>query len=238
MKTTFLKSNSYNVTLAGAALSESLDLSFLEYRSRRVTGNAGTGQQPSRAQRPRLPSQDVSLSLTRPDVSYTPRPTPQQRAPTSYEVRGAVVASISAGKRRAEPIGNEHTDYDNSESSSSSVETLHITHSTEFAMHLDEDKATVTGGGGSVAMVGFANISGSLQQTLRKHHSVGVTSTISVERTSQITVPAHKHVRVTLKWKRIWQDGIVNLRTTTGVQIAVPYSMTVDLSFDKKTRDL
>ncbi len=70
------------------------------------------------------------------------------------------------------------------------------------------------------------------------HHSVGVKSTFTVQRMSEIRVPARKHVRVTLTWKRIWQDGIVNLRTTQGVDVAVPYSLTVDLGFDKKTDDV
>jgi hypothetical protein len=216
-------------------LSGSLDSPIFP-RIPRDAGGAETGQQPSHL-RPRLLSDDVRDYRRRLHADTT-QPATRPSAPPSYPMKGAVVASIAAGKRRAEPIGSEDTEYDNSESSSSSVETLHITHSTEFAMHLEEEKATVGGGGGSVALIGFANISGSLQQTLRRHHSVGVTSTFTVERTSQITVPAHKHVRVTLNWKRIWQDGVVNLRTTAGAQVAVPYSMTVDLSFDKKTVDV
>jgi hypothetical protein len=166
------------------------------------------------------------------------RVAPQQRAPEMYSMDGATLASIEAGGRRAEAIGTEQIDFDNSKSSSSSVETLHITHSTEFAMRFDQERATLSGGGASVALIGFAGISGSLQQTLRSHHSVGVTSTFTVQRISEIQVPARKHVRVTLTWKRIWQDGVVKMRTTSGVKVAVPYSMTVDLGFDKKTVDV
>ena len=150
----------------------------------------------------------------------------------------ATVVSIKTGKRRSEPIGTEQIDFDNSGSSSSSVETLHITHSTEFAISFSEERATVAGGQGSVGLIGFADISGSLQQTLRTHHSVGVTSTFTVERISEIQIPPRKHVRVTLAWKRIWQDGIVDLRTKQGAEVAVPYSLTVDLGFDKKTIDV
>jgi hypothetical protein len=150
----------------------------------------------------------------------------------------ATVVSITTGKRRSETIGTERTDFDNSGSSSSSVETLHITHSTEFAIAFSEEKARVAGGQSSVGLIGFADISGRLEQTLRAHHSVGVKSTFTVERTSQIQVPARTHVRVTLTWKRIWQDGIVNLRTKSGTDVAVPYSLTVDIGFDKKTVDV
>ncbi len=135
-------------------------------------------------------------------------------------------------------MGTEQIDFDNSNSSSSSVETLHITHSTEFAISFDQERATAAGAGTSVTLLGFAAVSGGLQQTLRSHHSVGVKSTFTVQRISEIRVPARKHVRVTLTWKRIWQDGIVNLRTTQGVDVAVPYSLTVDLGFDKKTDDV
>ncbi len=51
-------------------------------------------------------------------------------------------------------------------------------------------------------------------------------------------MPPRKHVRVTLAWKRVWQDGVIKLSTRAGEQIELPYSMTVDLSFDKKTVDL
>jgi hypothetical protein len=163
----------------------------------------------------------------------------RQPAPTpTYSMDRATVASIAAGERRAEPMGTEQIDFDNSNSSSSSVETLHITHSTEFAISFDQERATTAGARTSVTLLGFAAISGSLQQTLRSHHSVGVKSTFTVQRISEIRVPARKHVRVTLTWKRIWQDGIVNLRTTQGVDVAVPYSLTVDLGFDKKTDDV
>jgi len=150
----------------------------------------------------------------------------------------ATVTGITSGKRRSEPIGTEVINFDNSNSSSSSVETLHITHSTEFAISFDEERATMAGAGTTVSIVGFGGIEGNVQQTLRRHHSVGVTSTFTVQRISEVTVPAHKHVRVTLSWKRIWQDGIVNLTTRGGLEIAMPYALTVDLSFDKKTDDV
>jgi hypothetical protein len=208
-----------------------------------AAGGTGTGS-PAAAMRRRSSSDDLSkrwsdlglgIHVTQPARDPV---APQHPAPVMYSMDGATIASIAAGKRRAEAMGTEQIDFDNSNSSSSSVETLHITHSTEFAMRFDQERATLSGGGASVGLIGFAGISGGLQQTLRSHHSVGVTSTFTVQRISEIQVPARKHVRVTLTWKRIWQNGVVNMRTTSGVKVAVPYSMTVDLGFDKKTVDV
>lgn len=161
-----------------------------------------------------------------------------QRASPNYPARGLTVSGFSSGKRRTEPIGTDSTDFDNSESFSSSVETLHISHTTAIEVQLDEEAATLTGGGGSVALIGLADFSGKLEQQLRRHHSVGMSSTLNFQRTSEIHVPPRKHVRVTLAWKRVWQDGVIKLSTRAGEQIELPYSMTVDLSFDKKTVDL
>ncbi len=153
-------------------------------------------------------------------------------------MRGAVVVRVLPGKRRVEPIGRDQTDFDNSGSASTSVETLHITHATEFEMLLDEDTATTSSGGGSVALIGLADISGQIQQELRRHHSVRVSSTFTMERTSELQVPAHTHVRILLDWKRIWQDGVIELRTRNRDQVELPYSLTVGLDFDKTTLDV
>ncbi len=232
-----------------------LEFTFIEVLSKRGStllresleqpsvGQAGTSASGAVTPQPPAPARGPSRSLESVRSRYLDpqrgSPPADQRAPATCDMRGATIVSIEAGKRRAEPIGSDPpTNYDRSQTSSSSTETLHITHSTQFAMRIFEESATLTGGGGSVALMGFAGISGTLEQRLLKHYSVDVTSTLTFERMSQMEVPAGKHVRVTLSWKRIWQDGVVSLRTRSGSQVVVPYSLTVDLSYDQKVVDV
>jgi hypothetical protein len=105
-------------------------------------------------------------------------------------------------------------------------------------MNFDTDAATQADGGGSVRLIGFADLSGTLQRSLRTRYAVGLTSTLTHERTSQIQIPPHKHVRVTLYWKRIWEKGIIELHTKAGPRVELPYAITVGLSFDKTTQDV
>lgn len=89
-----------------------------------------------------------------------------------------------------------------------------------------------------MTLLHFPSVEGQLQNTLRSQYSVQATSTFSVERTSKITILPQTQVRVTFNWKRVWQDGTINLRTSQGADVALPYSITVDLSFDKTTVDV
>jgi hypothetical protein len=162
---------------------------------------------------------------------------PAAPTPRIVRVQEARILRITTGERRSEPIGTQVTEYDNSGSSSSSVETLHISHTTEFVLQFLPEKATVSGGGAAIGLAGLANIQGSLQQTVRAHHSVAVKSTFTVERTSEIQVAPHKHVRVILSWKRYWQDGVVTLASQHD-RDDLPYAMKVDLGFHNKTIDV
>lgn len=140
--------------------------------------------------------------------------------------------------RRLEEIGTTQSDFDNSGSSATSVETLRISNSTQFVLKFDTARATLRSGKSSVSLLDFAKIEGQLQSTLRTEYSLSEKTALTVERTSQINIPAQAHVRVLLSWKRIWQDGVIVVRARSGVDVLVPYSVTVDLIFDKTLTDI
>lgn len=73
---------------------------------------------------------------------------------------------------------------------------------------------------------------------MRQQNNIQATSTLSIERTSHQTIPPQTHVRITLYWKRIWQDGVIILRTVDGVRVSLPYSFTMQLDFSKKVEDI
>jgi hypothetical protein len=118
------------------------------------------------------------------------------------------------------------------------VETLKIAHTTQFVMMFNVEKAVVAEVRAETGVFDFAKIEAKLQGTVRQQHNIQATSTLSIERTSQQTIPPQTHVRITLYWKRIWQDGVIILRTVDGVRVSLPYSFTMQLDFSKKVEDI
>jgi hypothetical protein len=171
-----------------------------------------------------------------PSSSANVGPAPQ--GPPRISLQKARILSVEVGARRLEPIGSESYDFDNSGSSSTSEETIQLTNTTQFLMSFDVDNATTKGGNASVGLLHLISFEAELQNTLRKQYSMQATSTLSVQRTSRITIPANTHVRVTFNWKRVWQDGTIHIRPAGAPDVALPYSITVDLSFDKTTTDV
>jgi hypothetical protein len=173
-----------------------------------------------------------------PKQSARRRSTRRREEPLQVSLSDAYNLSVVPGERRSEPSGVDTYDFDNSGSSSTSVQTLIAKHSSGFVMAFETERATERNGQASVGLLNFAQVEGLLRSTLRQQHSLQSTSTLYFEHTSQINIPARTHVQVRLNWRRIWQDGVINLTTRAGVGISLPYAVTVDLTFDAKHTDV
>lgn len=159
-------------------------------------------------------------------------------APKEVSVRNAAVLRIDAGGRTTEILGDEVHEFDNSASSSTSVETLDIAHTSAVVIELSSARAQNVTGNAGIRILDFVNVQGTVDNALRARHSLSTTSSLTIRRTSQISIPARKHVRVTLHWKRIWEEGKVTLGNRGNPVAQIPYRLTVDLHFDKTTRDI
>jgi hypothetical protein len=205
-----------------------------------ASGTSNTDLQPARrrfVRLSRLISFDHFHESSKPaDLGQRQKDAPSQ--PVSVLMDRSHVLGIDMGQRRVEPMGSEQHDFDNSKSSTTSVETLQISHTSQFEIRLDEDRATTKDGERSVSCVNMIKIIGQLQSNIRQAHSHSATSTLVVQRTSQISIPPRTHVRVIIHWKRIWQDGRLHLMADRGLELAIPYSVTTDLAFDKTTIDV
>lgn len=175
-----------------------------------------------------------------------PEPPPQprwgnrarRRGPIQVSLADAQVLSVVPGERRFEPDGDDTYEFDYSGSSSTSVETLVARHTTEFLMMFHTEDAVERNGQGSVSLFNLAQVAGRLQSAVRQQHSLQLTSTMSFEHTSQISIPARTRVEVTLRWWRVWQDGVINLSTQADVEVTLPYSITIALKYDIKKTDV
>jgi len=50
-------------------------------------------------------------------------------------------------------------------------------------------------------------------------------------------VPAFTKLSLVFRWKRIWQHGVVQLNTSEGDEIRVPYKIVVGITFDQFQTD-
>lgn len=150
---------------------------------------------------------------------------------------GPDIVSIHAEPQlRFETVGIEHRIFNNLGSDSDSTETLHISQVVNFHIQLQIEAEKV---GRVEAQIGpsWAAVKGFIEQRLLQRHGKSYDSTLGVEQTSTLIVPARRLVRVTLQWKRAWEDGTVIVGDPSRPQFVIPYHMTTALAYDKTTED-
>jgi hypothetical protein len=140
--------------------------------------------------------------------------------------------------RTEEPIGEEKRTFDQSRTTASSVETIGLSHTAEWTVTVDASEAQIVGGTGQLTLIGVGSVQGKIEASLTKKYSNSWKTATSRKQETNITVPAGKMVKVIVRWKRIWQEGEVHLRARDGTLVALPFRVTVGLSFDKEIVDI
>jgi hypothetical protein len=158
--------------------------------------------------------------------------------PVTVDLSNSRIVRIRETTRKEEPAGEESYDFGQSGTTASAVETIGLSHTTEWAVTIDTARARTTGGNAELRLVGVASVRGNIDATLTKKYSATWRQSISRQQSTAVTIPAGKRVRVTVRWKRIWQEGEVDLRTPTGTIVTLPFRVTIMLGFDKETVDL
>jgi len=97
---------------------------------------------------------------------------------------------------------------------------------------IDSTRARTTGGNAELHLLGLASVRGNIDATLTNKYSATWKQSISRQQRTAITIPAGKKVKVTIRWKRIWQEGEVTLRNPAGTLVRLPFRVTVMLGFD------
>ena len=148
------------------------------------------------------------------------------------------ITRIRERNRTEEPIGEEVRIFDQSRTTASAVETIGLSRTAEWAFTIDTSRARVLGGNAGPNVTGLASLQGKMENSLLVRYSPSWKQSITREQSTAITVPAGKKIRVTVRWKRIWQEGMIVLRHPSGPTSDVPFRVTVMLAFDKETVDL
>jgi hypothetical protein len=190
---------------------------------------------------------EVSLSADRPglrpflDSLREPAPSPAVAVPPRVIVKRPALLNVVESARRQEPIGEETRSFNNALSSSTAIETIKVTHTARVSASVDLDKARSVSGRASVGFTDIARAQASLGNDLTRHYSLTTGGELAHEQTTQISVPARTNVQVTFYWFRVWASGslaVAELAKPGAALAEVPFEITVELGFNKETRDM
>ena len=148
------------------------------------------------------------------------------------------IVKISETSRMEEPIGEERYIFGQKGTTASAVETIGLSHTAEWTVTVDTARARTLGGSTGLGVSGLASIRGTIEASLTEKYSDTWKQSTSRQQTTAVSVPAGKKIRVTVRWKRIWQEGEITLRKSDGTQATVPFRVTVMLGFDQEIVDL
>jgi serine/threonine protein kinase len=159
-------------------------------------------------------------------------------SPRVVTIKKADVIGHKGGTLRQEDHGDDVYTFDNSRSSSTSVETIHVAHTAKVEITIDLSKARSPGGQAGIRFLDFASIEGQIKSEIRMRHELALKEELVFDQTTAISIPASTHVRVVFHWKRVWQEGTVTLGQRGAALAEVPYAITIALRFDKETSDI
>jgi serine/threonine protein kinase len=178
-----------------------------------------------------------SAPKVRPDSAPTVVPEP---SPIVLK-RPTLVRVSEAPTRRSEPIGDEVRIYDNSKSSSTSIETISISHETDVSASVDLTKTRAISGKAGVGFIDVVSAQASLGNDLARHYSLRIDTKLTTEQSTVVNIPAYTHVKIIFHWYRIRATGMLTIaeQARRSVEIAeVPFEITLSLVFDKETIDI
>jgi hypothetical protein len=79
-----------------------------------------------------------------------------------------------------------------------------------------------------------ASIQQAVTEALKESYSATEEKVESFEQSIDLTVPPHTLVLVTLSWKRIWQNGVVEI-SAQGDALRIPFRSLAGVAFDVRT---
>jgi DNA-directed RNA polymerase subunit RPC12/RpoP len=138
--------------------------------------------------------------------------------------------------RSEEFFGEDRRVIDNS--SSSIQVTRNFTFSKEWSksFSLDFERATTDGLELTVGTKDTAALKLSSEEKLRRTYSLSQETKETVTEEVSCQVPPHTRTTVVVRWKRIWQHGLVHTEQS-GVRLRIPFRLAVGLTFDQRQID-
>jgi hypothetical protein len=136
--------------------------------------------------------------------------------------------------RVEQPLGSEERAIDNSDSDTTITRSIKATKRWTQTCQLEIDKSRVSGLGADLNVANLATLRVKLETTLREQYSASTQVEQVYEEEVTITVPPKTSVHLIMDWKRIIQQGYLQLRDAAGVTVEVPFEVAVGVTFDQR----
>jgi hypothetical protein len=167
-----------------------------------------------------------------------PQPQHQQRQPPPhYRAPEPQIVGVQETGQFEEPLGEEVRVIDNQHSGTGVTRSVKASREWSRTLTLGNEHtrtlgAEVSGG------VSWLKAKGNIESELQRTYSMETNSRHLFEEEITISVPERTSVRLVLRWKRIWQRGVVRMDLGDGSITEVPYQVVVNVTFDQSQEDV
>jgi hypothetical protein len=144
------------------------------------------------------------------------------------------VIDVRETRRSEEPAGEESRLIDNRQGLTTVTRSLHVTREWSRSVRVGNERLA-EGDLEFGAAFGLANAKGHVLARLTQHYELDRSIRQAVDEEITITVPEKTASVLVLRWKTLWQHGVVTVRQGTA-NAEVPYAVTLGMTFDQVQR--
>ncbi len=148
-----------------------------------------------------------------------------------YEDAPSSDTSIVETSRSEELIGNETRRVEN-KTPATIQRTVRASQEWTYQIEVDITRATLNSSEKKLAIKG-ADLTSQVQKSVQKRYNISLGETKKFEEEVLITIPGNTSVEAVFIWKRIWQNGYVELEMG---EARVPFRLCVGVTFDFASR--
>jgi hypothetical protein len=147
-------------------------------------------------------------------------------------------ASIVETQRVEELLGEEVREIDNSQSAVEIQRKIRVSREWSQLYSIERESTAKIGGELSVEGAWIVDFKATAEGAIRKRYELSTEDKKSYSEELTIEVPPRTKVQVVLKWKQIWQCGIVLVRNgSDGTESQIPFRVCLGPTFDQRQVD-
>jgi hypothetical protein len=150
---------------------------------------------------------------------------------------GVSVVDVVETERSEEVIGDDRRLIDNLKSSTKVTRKFALTKEWSRTYSIEYEKSHTDRNELNIAIPDIGGLRASAEHGLRKKYAMSEEAKETYVEEIESEVPAFTKLSLVFRWKRIWQHGVVQLKTSKGDEIRVPYKIVVGVTFDQFQTD-
>jgi hypothetical protein len=150
---------------------------------------------------------------------------------------GVSVVDVVETERSEEAIGDDRRLIDNSKSSTKVTRKFALTKEWSRTYSIEYEKSHIDRSELNIAIQNIGGLRASAEHGLRQKYAMSEEAKETYVEEIESEVPAFTKLSLVFRWKRIWQHGVVQLNTSEGDEIRVPYKIVVGITFDQFQTD-